>query len=63
MSNPITPSSKELHRLLYSFQLGEHGKALRIFVHKMKDFAAAEDYCDQVLYIFGLCLFPMLSAS
>ena len=30
------------------FQLGEHGKALGIFVHKIKDVAAAENYCDQV---------------
>ena len=32
----------------FVFQLGDHDKALRIFVHKMKDFRAAEDYCDQV---------------
>jgi hypothetical protein len=32
------------------FQLGDHDKALRIFVQKMKDFKAAEDYCDQVRY-------------
>jgi hypothetical protein len=33
---------------VFCFQLGDHDKALKIFVHKMKDFRAAEDYCDQV---------------
>ena len=27
------------------FQLGEHDKALRILVHKLRDYGAAENYC------------------
>ena len=27
------------------FQLGEHEKALRILVHELRDYAAAEQYC------------------
>lgn len=29
-------------------KLGEHDKALRIFVHKLRDFGSAEKYCDQM---------------
>lgn len=31
--------------MLFIFQLEEHDKALRILVHKLKDFGAAENYC------------------
>ena len=30
------------------FQLGEHEKALRILVHNLEDYKAAEAYCDQI---------------
>jgi len=30
-------------------RLGDHVRALKIFVHDLKDFAAAEDYCDKLM--------------
>ena len=32
----------------YFFQMKEHEKALRIFVHNIGDFAEAEQYCNQI---------------
>ena len=34
--------------LLFSIQMKEHEKALRIFVHNIGDFAEAEQYCNQI---------------
>ena len=28
--------------------MGEHDKALKIFIHNLEDFKAAENYCDQI---------------
>ena len=33
---------------LLLFQLGDHDKALKIFVEKLEDFDAAENYCDKI---------------
>ena len=29
-------------------QMGDHVKAIKVFVHKLKDFEAAEAYCDKI---------------
>ena len=35
-------------KALISGRMGDHNKALRILVHNLKDFKAAEDYCDKI---------------
>ena len=34
-----------MRKFVNEFQLEEHDKALRILVHKLRDFEAAEQYC------------------
>ena len=35
-------------KALISGKMGDHSKALKILVHNLKDYKAAEDYCDKI---------------
>ena len=47
-SKTINKIDVHTHVLFYFFQMKEHEKALRIFVHNIGDFAEAEQYCNQI---------------